>query len=385
MSHESPQPKRRPRVMIVSASVGAGHNAAADAIVEGLATAGFDADVERIDAVAHAPWWFRLYYSGGFALAMTRFPTIYGLTFRATDRPQRPRRSLEERLRLWRERRIMKPLGRRLRESHPDLIIHTHFLAPPIARYLNRTGQLAAKQFVVVTDIQVHRFWHCEDIDRWFIPAPPSAEPLQRWGIDPRTVTVSGMPIGSKWTRPCDPSAARAAWNLPEDAPVIVLSGGTEFTCGPVAKIARDLVNACPDAVVVVLAGHNKKLLARLSRLAARRQRLRPVAFTDRSHELVHAATLMITKAGGITTAECLAAGTPMILTNPVGGQEGGNAQFMADNGAAVIARGRRNIIARTAELLNDAAALATMSGCAADLYRPGTQTIADAARNALS
>jgi processive 1,2-diacylglycerol beta-glucosyltransferase len=89
-------------------------------------------------------------------------------------------------------------------------------------------------------------------------------------------------------------------------------------------------------------------------------------------------ASVMITKPGGITTSECLCKGTPMVLINPVPGQEGGNARFFQECGAAVIARGRRRVVARAAELIRSPERIAQMSQAALALHHPGRQTIAD-------
>ena len=367
------------KILIVTASVGAGHNAAARAIAAGLDAAG-RRDVDCLDVLEFAPWWFRAYYAGGFALTMSTFPRLYGLGFHLSDRPQTARRGLRERVRLWRERAALGGLRRRLCEMRPDLIVHTHFLAPPVVADLNRRGLLAARQVVVVTDVRVHRFWYAEGIERWFVPAAPAAAALARWGVDAERVTVSGIPIHPKWTAPLDRRKILDEWNLPPDRPVVLIFGGAEFTCGPVVRIARGVAAACPDACAVVLAGRNKKLLARLSALPeAADRRLVGVAFTDRVHELVEVCSLMVTKPGGITTAECLAKATPMVLTDPIPGHEAGNAAYFHEAGAAVIARGADAIVSQVRRLLADQGTLAEMGENARRLYRPATETIAAA------
>ena len=85
----------------------------------------------------------------------------------------------------------------------------------------------------------------------------------------------------------------------PEGKPIVLLSGGTEFVCGPIVKIARGIVEGDGQATVVVLAGRNKGLLAELGKLAASQPRIRPLSFTDRLPELAEVATLMVSKPGG--------------------------------------------------------------------------------------
>ena len=367
------------RVLIVTATVGAGHNSVARAIVTHLQTVAPHIDLECVDVLTFTPWAFRAYYAGGFALAMTRFGRIYGLGFRITNRPHRPERGLMERRRLWCERIAMRRFARRLRARPPDLIVNTPFLAAPFIGRLIRDGDLDVRQFVAVTDIEVHRFWYSENVDRWFVPADHSAAPFRKWGIDPGRITVSGIPIHPKWTDPLDRERILRDWSLPRDRRIVLLSGGTEFTCGPIVKIARRIAGQCEGAYVVVLAGRNKKLLGQLSALPEVPERLVGVGFTDRIHELVEVCSLMVTKAGGVTTAECLAKGTPMVLLKPVPGHEAGNAEYLAGEGAAVITRSIKEVVAAVVALLGDEGELEGLERNARRLYRPAGRIIADA------
>ena len=371
------------RVLVVTASVGAGHTQAAAALMESLRDVpGLEAD--RVDVLDFVPRCFRLSYAGGYALMVTRLPWFYGVGFAVQDHPDRAGRALVERPRLWVERQMLRRFQRMLLDRQPDLIVHTHFLSPPAAGRLIRTARLGARQFVVVTDIRMHRFWYSCDVDHWFAPAEPVAERLGRWGIGPERVTVSGIPVLGKWTQVVDREEVLRQWRLPADRRIVLLAGGAEFTCGPVVKLARRIAALCEDAYVVVIAGRNKKLLGRLACLPEAPGRLVGVAFTDRLHELVDVCSLMITKAGGVTTAECLARATPMLLMKPVPGQEAGNAEYLAARGAARVSRSFRHLPHEVADILSDPATLARLSAGARALHRPAAETIAAAVRRTL-
>jgi processive 1,2-diacylglycerol beta-glucosyltransferase len=371
-------------VLILSASVGAGHNQAARAVAEALGQAMPAATVEVRDALDFAPRLFRAYYAGGYAVMVTKMPWLYGFGFRLNDRPQGPRRGLRERWRLWNEYPWLGRLRSFVTDFRPNLVVNTHFLAGPMLARMMRHGRLHVPQMVVVTDILMHRFWYSEQVSHWFAPAEPTAQRLRQWGVDPAGITVSGMPIQLKWTLPVDRQAVMAEWRLPADRPIVLLSGGTEFLCGNIVDIARQIASRCGRAFVAVLAGRNKGLLADLARLPEAGRNIVGIGFTDRIHELVHVCSLMATKAGGLSTAECLAKGTPMVLLKPVPGQEQGNAEFLAAQGAGVIARSDADVIEHVSRLLNDPGELERMSQAARALYRPGAQTIAQAIRRAV-
>jgi len=283
------------RVLIVTATVGAGHISAARAIAGALRAAAPAIEIDLVDLLSFTPWAFRAYYAGGFALAMSRFPRIYGLGYRLSNIPGGAERGWIERPRLWLERLATLRFQRYVLERPFDLIVHTHFLGSPQLGRLARRRRLDAPQIVVATDIELHRFWYSQDVDHWFVPAEHSAETLRRWRIDPARITVSGIPIHHKWTKSGDREKILADWRLPGDRKIVLLSGGTEFTCGPIVKIARTIAATCRNAHVVVLAGRNKKLLGRLCKLPEAPERLVGVGFTDRVHELVEVCSLMVT------------------------------------------------------------------------------------------
>lgn len=367
------------RLLVISASVGAGHNAAAKAVVARIKEIAPGVQVDLLDAISLAPRLFRGGYAGGFALSMSRFPTIYGLGYRLTNRPQTPRHSRAERVRLAVERRALKRLAQWLIDARPELIVHTHFLAPPVVAWLNRTHALAARQFVVVTDREMHRYWYCQGVEHWFVPCRQAAATLGRWAIPSARITVSGIPTHPKWAAPVDRAKALSDWRLPSDKKIVLVSGGTDFTCGPIVKIARSIVAASDDSYVVVLAGRNKKLLGRICKLPEAPSRLTAIGFTDRLHELTAVCSVMVTKPGGVTTAECLARGVAMVLLKPVPGHEAGNARQLAEAGAAIITTGTKDLAAQVARLLADDQTRARIAGCAAKLHRPASDTVARA------
>ena len=192
-------------------------------------------------------------------------------------------------------------------------------------------------------------------------------------------IDVSGIPVHPKWTAPLDPAVARADWNLPPDAPVVLISSGVNFTIGRIDKLAAALCRQEPEAHVLVLAGRNKKLLARLSAVPEAhgdRPRLRPIGFTDRVHELVALSDLVVTKTGALTVTECITRGTAMVLLKPVPGQEAYNARWLCDEGAAVGARTVEQVLAHVARLLSDRAELDRLRAHSRALALPATDTI---------
>jgi processive 1,2-diacylglycerol beta-glucosyltransferase len=218
-------------------------------------------------------------------------------------------------------------------------------------------------------------------VDRYFVPDEFARRRLEAFGQPPEAIELSGIPVHPKWDQPVDPATVYADWNLPPDRPIVLLAGGVEFTVGAIDRLGEQIAEQVPEAFVLVLAGGNKHLLNDVAKLPCAQgdaPRLRGVGFTDRLHELASVASLFVTKAGGLTTAECLTRGTPMVLLKPVPGQEAFNAEWLVEEGAAVLAKTNEAVIDQVRTLLRDPAQLQSLRDNARRLARPSRQIIVD-------
>lgn len=370
-------------MIFASSSVGAGHNQAAAAVMAALE--GLDPAIRAdfTDALRFVPWWFRFPYVGLYTLGVTKIPRAYGLGYRLMDSPRGAGRPWYERSRLLTERYALREYRRHVLRRRPVLVVATHYLAAPTIGWMIGRKVKGLRLWMVVTDTEAHRFWYAENVERYFVADPQVAEQLTGWGVDPARIVVSGIPVHPKWTAPLDRRTVRRDWNLPADAPVVLVTGGAYFTVGPVEQIVRGLLARC-GVHVVVLAGSNKRLLARLAKLSRSSGRVTGVAFTDRVHELVEAASVVVTKAGGLMTSECVARGAAMVLTRPVPGQEAANAELLSRSRAAVVAPTTDEVIACVARLLAAPAEAEGLRNNARRLYKPASQTIAAAIAEAV-
>jgi len=362
-----------PQIVYVSASVGAGHNQAAVAVKAAVERAG-GPDGEFIDTLEYTPGWFRVPYAGGYSLSVAHFPRLYGLGYSLTSRLGTDLN--RDRARLLVERRATRRFQRHLADRTPALVVATHYLPMAAVSYMRRALGDDLRLWVVVTDYEAHRFWYADGVARYFVACEGVVGPLTHWGVDPERITVSGIPVHPKWTDPVDVSEARRRWRIPADRPVVVVGGGAYFTIGPVGRIVRDLLTGS-DTHVVALAGSNKKLLAQLAALPDARDRLTPVAFTDRLQEIVELSDVIVTKPGGLITSECMARGAAMVLTRPVPGQEAANARMLAAAGAGVVTDSPADVSRAVRRLLADTAARTALAAAARSLHQPAAQTIA--------
>jgi len=375
------QGRGRLDVLLASASAGAGHNQVAMALQASLAALDPAISCEWKDALAFTPLWFRTQYVDIYSFIFTQLPGLYRAGFDFANLPRGPERAAWERARLLSERRALRRFADYLRERRPSLIVHVHPVAAPLVGRMISTGRLDARQMVLVTDYyeRVHRVWYAENVERWFLSSERGIPTLGAWGVPADRITVTGMPVHPKWLAPVECRAAAERWGLPDGKRIVILTGGTDFVYGPILAIARGLLRARDDVCLVALTGRERRVAERFARLGQPSDRLVIVPFTEGVHELVEVADLMITKAGGSATAECLAKGKPMVLLRPVYGQETANAAYLARQGAAIVVRDAAHAVEVTSHLLDNPEALRTLSANAQRLHRPAAETIAAA------
>jgi processive 1,2-diacylglycerol beta-glucosyltransferase len=166
-------------------------------------------------------------------------------------------------------------------------------------------------------------------------------------------------------------SACAREFGLDAQRPTLLLMGGGAGL-GSLDQVAQRLLALGSDFQLIVLAGHNGTALAALRKLALRYPgRLWPQGHTNQVERLMGCVDVVITKSGGLTTAECLALGLPMIINAPLPGQEERNADFLLEQGAALKAIDGATLEYRVRHLLAHPEKLDAMRASAWALGRP--------------
>jgi processive 1,2-diacylglycerol beta-glucosyltransferase len=225
----------------------------------------------------------------------------------------------------------------------------------------------------VVTDFEAHALWMEPCVDLYCVAAEETKARLVARGAAPDNVVVTGIPIAGKFTGRRETGAARRSLGLePGVSTLLVLSGG--FGMGPVGKILDRLDDVDQTIQEVVVCGRNRALQ---QKLAARNYRhpTRVLGFVTNMHELMAAADLILTKPGGLTSSEALACGKPLLIIDPIPGQETANADFLLERGAAVKINSVDDLPFRISRLLGSKK-LRAMARAAQALGRPEAATV---------
>jgi len=327
---------RKPRVLILSASSGAGHVRAAQALEKAFRAEG-SCEVEHIDALRHVSKLFQRIYDKAYIRMVRRAPDLMGLLYEQTDKPWRHPRE-----RLAMDRLNTQPMIRLLKKIQPDLCVATHFLPAEILAWLIAKKKLQARHAIVVTDYDVHALWLCRTVDRYYVAMQESLEYLANIGVPRQKLHVTGIPIDPLFEKSVNVSDARKKLGLTAGEPVLLLSAGG-YGIGPLEQLVKDLLAIERPWQIVAIAGKSELLKKRLDALSkgagktpSGQTRLIPVGFTSEMDQYMAAADLLIGKAGGLTTSEALARELPMALVEPIPGQEERNADHLLEAGAAI-------------------------------------------------
>lgn len=355
------------RVLVLSASAGAGHLRAAEAVEREITNRGLAEVVEHVDVLKYTNKIFRHFYSQAYLDLVNRAPEILGWLYDYLDQPWR-----NERLRIAFERLNTTPLVRLFEKFKPDIAICTHFLPSEIISSLRASDRVRFKNVVVVTDLDVHAMWLCRHYDGYCVALDETRVHLEKLGMPPEKIHVTGIPIDPIFTEPRDRAALCAKHHLePGRKNILVSAGG--FGVGPVHHMVSALEQLTHPAQVIVICGKNESLREELSQRpkGTGAVRIVPVGFTREMDEFMSVADLFVGKPGGLTTSELLAKGVPMMIVNPIPGQEERNSDHLLEEGAAMRCNNLPVLGYKIDRLLADAGRLRQLSEHAKRLGRP--------------
>lgn len=368
---------KKKRIAIMTLRVGAGHVKASEAIQRALEDGGDQLEVRTMDVAEFCRPWFHWLYVQSYWLMLRHAPGMWRKLFERRQEKQHRATAPE-----WLFRRGCAPLYRELRNFAPHLVVATEIGAAEVAALAKRGGWITSPIQAVQTDFHTEPPWVQEEVDVFCVGSGEARTQLVQWGVLPGRIRICGIPVDPAFALPFDRDDLRRALGLDRQRPVVLVMGGG---MGPVPldRIVTDLQSCESPLQVLAVAGHDHAVKNKLDLMRGKvALDIHTFGWTDNVPELMAASDLLITKPGGVTIAESLAAGLPMILTHPIPGPEERHAQYLARHGVAVLADPEENIGPITNELLSCRDKLREMKRRAHELSRPdATHTIAQIGR----
>jgi len=358
------------RVLILSASAGAGHIRAAQALEKAFEESGAARETRNIDVLDYTNKVFRHLYSKAYIDMVNRMPEVLGWLYDHFDKPWK-----NERRRLALDRLNTGPLIKLLKDYKPDIAVCTHFLPAEILSWLKAKERITCNQAIVVTDFDVHAMWLCRHYEHYFVALEETRVHMEKLGIDPSKLTVSGIPIDPVFAVTKDKRAMRLKHGLLPDKTTILVSAGG-FGVGRIEDLWTSLTELRHEAQIVILCGRNEELKTALDRRSSKRDArsrvsLINVGYTMLMDEFMSASDILIGKPGGLTTSEALAKGLVQVIVNPIPGQEERNSDHLLEENVAIRCNNLPVLAYKVDRLLDDTERFTRMQANARRLARP--------------
>jgi processive 1,2-diacylglycerol beta-glucosyltransferase len=358
------------RVLILSASAGAGHVRAAEALEKAFEQSGATREIRHVDVLNYTNKVFRHLYSKAYIDMVNTMPEVMGWLYDHLDKPWR-----NERRRLALDRLNTRPLMKLLEDYKPDIAVCTHFLPAEILSWLKAKSRITCKQAIVVTDMDVHAMWLCRHYEQYFVALEETRVHMEKLGIDADKLTVTGIPIDPVFSITKDKRAMRLKHGLSPDKTTILVSAGG-FGVGRIEDLFTCLTELRHEAQIVFLCGRNEELKKKLDRSSAKRAAdsmasIITVGYTTLMDEFMSASDVLLGKPGGLTTSEALSKGLVFVIVNPIPGQEERNSDHLLEEGVAIRCNNLPVLAYKVDQLLEDTERFRRMQANAWRLARP--------------
>lgn len=334
------------KVLIVTASMGGGHNAAARALAE--ASKKFpDIKVLVLDLNGQLDNAEKRLMISSYQLLAGKLPLIWKFLYQATN-TKLGRNIFGETTEIL-SALSTQSVAKDALAFQPDFILSTHFFAP---YFFNNTPLADVPLAMVVTDYTWHEIWHHPLVNEYFVATDQvKDECLDRADRAARFIT-SGIPVAPEFYNHKNTAALRSSYNISQEKPVILLlTGGTGLA--DTTHLIAYFSSLTMPVTVVAITGKNPELKQKFDRMEwPKNCDHRVIGWTTKIADYMRLADVIIGKPGGLAVSECVALGKPMIITSPVPGPEEANAAYLESTGLGRVALDAESVMNLTEQFL---------------------------------
>ena len=328
------------KILIFYASYGGGHLHAAQSIHDYIDANYNNMDIELIDCMKYVNKTIEKITTTAYQEMAKKAPWAWGRIY--SDSQKGPLAHISSR-----SNKIMAiKLLKLLREKKPDLIISTHPFGSQMCSYLKRKEKIFAKIATIMTDFAPHDQWLVGNdfTDYYFVAHDKMKQYLVSKNIPESKIFATGIPISNKFSQKYDKHILLKNFELSEHKKTILFFGGGEFGLGKTTtlQIFENFVTSNHNIQMIAISGKNPKMQEGFKEIVEKYNKssdIKILSYTDQVPELMYISDLVVTKPGGLTTSESLASHLPMVIINPIPGQEEENAEFLENKGIAIWIR----------------------------------------------
>lgn len=353
------------RILILYAKYGGGHQSAANAIETYLEEHYLDCKIKVIDCVEYVTPLLSKLTTDGYKNMVKKAPKLWKKVYYNS-----PKGTLLKTSNVA-KKYLANHLLSVFKSFLPDVVVSVHPFGSQITAYLKEHNKIDCKLATVFTDFAIHKQWIIgkEYCDYFFVSNEQMKQSLISENIDESKIYITGVPLSNRFLFNYNIESTYKQLSLKKDKKMILFFGGGEFGLGhkKTVQALRSIAKYIDKYQIVAISGKNKKMNAEFLKLydELNNEDLHIYKYTNQVPELMSIATLVVTKPGGLTSSESLASELPLIIINPIPGQEEENAEFLERSGAGVWIKDDSDIDEVIKNVLLDENKLQEMKNCA--------------------
>lgn len=315
-------------VLIFSVSIGNGHDQVAHTLRNEIIKQDNSSRVKIINTISYISPLLDKVILDGYLNILKFYPKAWGKLYEKTNRldPIIDINDIANRLMTSKFRKTTITFD-------PDVIICTHSFPAAIISNLKQKKRVSSPLITVITDFNIHSSYINEGTDYYVIPHEDLTYSMENFGVNKEKVLPFGIPIKKEFSEVNKRECLITKLGLENKKSILVMGGGLGL--GGINSIVKALDDYLDNVQIIAIAGRNNRLETKLKGLSTR-NRLVVYGFVNNIHELMEVSDCIITKPGGVTTAEILCKEKPLVIFSPLPGQEYENAEFLLNSGAAV-------------------------------------------------
>lgn len=338
---------KQKKILILSAELGQGHMSAAKAIRDGIQhNYGYDYSVEIVDFQQIISSFINNFTKSTYENWVKFTPSLYKLLYQSTNTNVPIIKLLNQ----FNYPFVLNKLTKFFREKNPDIVISTFPIWSYLASEIWKKSCKKSTFISIVTDsITIHKSWVLADTDYHIVANNDTASSLHKLGIPHDKIKVLGFPVKLDFMEKINKQDFLKEENLnPKKFTVLFLPTSQQQKKN--IKIIHSLAED-DKYNIIVITGRDSRLLPKLEKYTAK-SNVKVYGWTDKMPQFMQSSDLIISKAGGATVMECIAAGKPMIITSIIPGQETGNAELIKRYHLGIVADAPKSNIPKDVEFI---------------------------------
>ncbi len=334
-------------VLILSCNTGQGHNSAARAIADYFENRGVSCDIK--DALAYWSTKSSDIISKGHVFIYRNLPKLFGIGYKFEE--NHPPKDDDTSIMYDLVTKGCRELTIDLKSSDYSAVICTHIFSAMMMTKIRKSGLCNIPYYLVATDYTCSPGAGETKPDKYFIPREDLENEFLSAGISKGSIIPSGIPINPKFLKKVSSEYAKGMLNLPENKKIVLLMCGS-MGCGPIKQLCEMLPAVMPEnSHLVAICGNNRRLYSSL--VKSKKHNVTVVGYTSRMPVYMDAASIILTKPGGLSSTEAAVKHLPMIFIDAVPGCETKNLEYFVSHGFADTATGAKALSALVVDYLS--------------------------------